>query len=312
MTINILIYDYIYKVTLFPLRIAILRYHSHHPPESFSRNVPPEDVLIAQTQAWVLPAKQRLARLVDPASRNAGSRPKHNANIGVITPPTRSTRSTRSVGPCFKLINLRVANCFHFLPFSFHFHSFSFHFHSFSFHFQSFSFHFLSFSFHFPFTGLPCPFIYFHFPFTGISFPFIFLAFSFRFHSFSFHFRSFPFIFLSSSFHFPFTGLPCPFISFHFPFTGLSFFPSFPFIFLPFPFISFHFPFIGFSFPIKNNSTFSYAKPPSPGGCLLIWGYLYHWEGNFGPNGKQYWQILGLGGRSLIWWYILILTWHYL
>ena len=24
------------------------------------------------------------------------------------------------------------------------------------------------------------------------------------------------------------------------------------------------------AFPIKNNSTFSYAKPPSPGGCLLI------------------------------------------
>ena len=32
----------------------------------------------------------------------------------------------------------------------------------------------------------------------------------------------------------------------------------------------FHFPFTGFSLPIKNNSTLSYAKPPSQGGCFLI------------------------------------------
>ena len=41
-----------------------------------------------------------------------------NANSGLNNPPpTRSTRSTRSVGPCFVLINLRVAHCFHFLSF---------------------------------------------------------------------------------------------------------------------------------------------------------------------------------------------------
>ena len=57
------------------------------------------------------------------------------------------------------------------------------------------------------------------------------------------------------------------------------------------------------AFPIKNNSTFSYAKPPSPGGCSLIWGYLWllRWyflalmESSIG-------KFSGWGGRSLIWW----------